>query len=67
MADEFGEVYVMDWGVDAAGTPAFRAADATLDWRSDIHYLGALLRSLLLEQRSPAPGRLVEIRFFRGM
>jgi serine/threonine protein kinase len=48
MVGEFGEVYVMDWGVDAvAGTPAFRAPDARLDRRSDIYALGALLRFML--------------------
>jgi serine/threonine protein kinase len=51
MVGEFGEVYVMDWGVDAvAGTPAFRAPESTLDHRSDIYALGALLQFLL-----PAP------------
>jgi eukaryotic-like serine/threonine-protein kinase len=44
MVGTFGEVYVMDWGVDAvAGTPAFRAPDDRLDQRSDIYALGALL------------------------
>jgi serine/threonine protein kinase len=44
MVGAFGEVYVMDWGVDAiAGTPAFRAPDSTLDQRSDIYAFGALL------------------------
>jgi serine/threonine protein kinase len=48
MVGEFGEVYVMDWGVEAvAGTPAFRAPDARLDQRSDIYALGALLRFAL--------------------
>jgi serine/threonine protein kinase len=48
MVGEFGEVYVMDWGVDAiAGTPAFRAPDACLDQRSDIYALGALLQFIL--------------------
>jgi serine/threonine protein kinase len=48
MVGEFGEVYVMDWGVDAvAGTPAFRAPDHQLDQRSDIYGLGALLQFLL--------------------
>ena len=43
MVGEFGEVYVMDWGVDAvAGTPGFRAPDARLDQRSDIYALGAV-------------------------
>src|SRR5579864_4468655 len=44
MVGEFGEVYVMDWGVEAvAGTPGFRAPDSRLDQRSDIYALGALL------------------------
>lgn len=47
MVGEFGEVYVMDWGVDAvAGTAGFRAPDDTLDQRSDIYSLGALLNFL---------------------
>jgi serine/threonine protein kinase len=55
MVGEFGEVYVMDWGVEAvAGTPAFRAPDARLDRRSDIYALGALLRFLLPESAPPA-------------
>ena len=56
MVGEFGEVYVMDWGVGAiAGTPAFRAPDTTLDQRSDIYALGALLEFMLTAPRSPAP------------
>jgi len=48
MVGEFGEVYVMDWGVEAvAGTPAFRAPEKQLDERSDIYALGALLRFVL--------------------
>ncbi|MGA3028220.1 MAG: serine/threonine-protein kinase [Bryobacteraceae bacterium] len=55
MVGEFGEVYVMDWGVDAvAGTPAFRAPDARLDRRSDIYALGALLQFLLPASAPPA-------------
>jgi len=55
MVGEFGEVYVMDWGVeDVAGTPAFRAPDALLDQRSDIYALGALLRFVLPSPPPPA-------------
>jgi len=55
MVGEFGEVYVMDWGVEAvAGTPAFRAPEAGLDWRSDIYALGALLVFLLPQSGPPA-------------
>lgn len=54
MVGEFGEVYVMDWGVEGiAGTPAFRAPDARLDERSDVYSLGALLR-FALPVNSPA-------------
>jgi len=56
MVGPFGEVYVMDWGVDAvAGTPAFRAPDDRLDQRSDIYALGGLLQFLL---QAPAPPAL---------
>lgn len=48
MVGEFGEVYVMDWGVEVvAGTPGFRAPEACLDRSSDIYALGALLQFLL--------------------
>jgi serine/threonine protein kinase len=55
MVGSFGEVYVMDWGVEAvAGTPAFRAPEGARDARSDIYSLGALLR-FTLGQSVPAP------------
>jgi serine/threonine protein kinase len=55
MVGEFGEVYVMDWGVDAvAGTPGFRAPEARLDSRSDIYALGALLLFVLPPSAPPA-------------
>ncbi len=55
MVGEFGEVYVMDWGVDAvAGTPGFRAPETLLDQSSDIYSLGALLRFVLPAARLPA-------------
>lgn len=60
MVGEFGEVFVMDWGVDAvAGTPAFRAPDARLDQRSDIYALGALLEFVLsVPGKPPGPPAL---------
>ena len=58
MIGAFGEVYVMDWGVDGiAGTPHFRApeqATAVADHRSDIYSLGALLRFMLPSGRPRA-------------
>jgi len=55
MVGEFGEVYVMDWGVNAVvGTPAFRAPETVLDQRSDIYGLGALLGFVLPEPTPPA-------------
>ena len=59
MVGEYGEVYVLDWGVEAvAGTPAFRAPDAQLDRLSDIYALGALLRFAL---PAPAPRPLAAV------
>jgi eukaryotic-like serine/threonine-protein kinase len=59
MLGEFGEVYVMDWGVEGiAGTPGFRAPESPLDQRADIYALGALLRYLL---PTPAPPALQAI------
>ncbi len=54
MVGEFGQVYLMDWGVQTvAGTPAFRAPEPELDQRSDIYALGLLLRFML--QQAPPP------------
>jgi eukaryotic-like serine/threonine-protein kinase len=50
MVGEFGQVYVMDWGVDGvAGTPAFRAPERCLDQRSDIYAIGVLLQFMFPE------------------
>jgi hypothetical protein len=55
MVGAFGEVYVMDWGIEGiAGTPSFRAPDLRLDERSDVYALGALLRFVLPAGASPA-------------
>jgi serine/threonine protein kinase len=55
MIGEFGEVYVMDWGVEAvAGTAGFRAPEAMLDKLSDVYSLGALLKYLVPGSSSPA-------------
>jgi predicted Ser/Thr protein kinase len=55
MVGEFGEVYVMDWGVEVVGgTAGFRAPEAALDQLSDIYSLGALLKFILPNPSSPA-------------
>jgi len=55
MVGAFGEVYVMDWGVEGvAGTPAFRAPEGPCDARSDVYSLGALLK-LALDRLKPVP------------
>jgi serine/threonine protein kinase len=62
MVGAFGEVYVMDWGVAAvAGTPGFRAPDSSVDERSDIYALGAVLRSLIGDD-APAALRAVAVK-----
>ena len=61
MVGEFGEVYVMDWGVDAvAGTAGFRAPEATLDQSSDTYSLGAALKFLLPKLAPPALSAVAE-------
>jgi len=55
MVGEFGEVYLMDWGVEAVvGTPAFCAPERPLDRRSDIYALGATLEFALPASAPPA-------------
>jgi hypothetical protein len=49
MTGQFGEVFVMDWGiantrVPGAGTPPYRCPETTRTARSDIYSLGMLLR-----------------------
>lgn len=61
MIGEFGEVYVMDWGVEAvAGTAGFRAPEVTLDKISDVYSLGALLNYLVSELSSPAVAAIAQ-------
>jgi serine/threonine protein kinase len=61
MVGEFGEVYVMDWGVDAvAGTVGFRAPESTLDRLSDVYALGALLKFLVSPSDSAAVAAIAE-------
>jgi serine/threonine protein kinase len=56
---EFGEVYLMDWGVEGvAGTPAFRAPEPQLDQRSDMYALGALLEFALPASAPAALGAI---------
>jgi eukaryotic-like serine/threonine-protein kinase len=55
MVGRFGEVYVMDWGVEGvAGTPAYRAPETPLDQLSDVYALGALVRFMLPVDAPPA-------------
>jgi serine/threonine protein kinase len=68
MVGSFGEVYVMDWGVEGvAGTPQFRAPEQAgppgrpPDRRSDVYALGALLRFMLPEP-APRPLRAVAVK-----
>jgi serine/threonine protein kinase len=59
MVGEFGEVYLMDWGVEGvAGTPAFRAPEGARAARADIYALGALLEFTLQGLKSPPPALL---------
>jgi len=61
MVGEFGEVYVMDWGVDAvAGTAGFRAPESALDRLSDVYALGALLKFLVSTSVTPAVTAIAE-------
>jgi serine/threonine protein kinase len=61
MVGGFGEVYLMDWGVEAVrGTPAFRAPESSLDQRSDIYSLGALLEFVLPRSAPPALRAIAE-------
>src|SRR2546427_8567107 len=67
MVGAFGEVYVMDWGVDAvAGTPAFRAPEGASDARSDIYALGALLKYVLGQAGRPAPLMAIAAKAMSG-
>ena len=57
MVGPFGEVYVMDWGVQrVAGTAPFRGPEAMLDFRSDVYSLGALFQYALPEGAPAALG-----------
>lgn len=51
MVGQFGEVYVLDWGMPGTGTPGYVAPEPTQDERSDVFALGAVLRGLVGEER----------------
>jgi serine/threonine protein kinase len=63
MVGEFGAVLVMDWGVaHIAGTPGFMAPERERNARTDVYALGALLQSLLGDERAPRPLRAIVTR-----
>ncbi len=77
MVGEFGEALVLDWGIAralsepagdlAAGTPGFMAPEqvaglaGSLDARTDVFGLGAILRDLLRRSSDPVPRPLAAI------
>jgi serine/threonine-protein kinase len=76
MVGEYGEAFVLDWGIakstveashtsEAAGTPGFmapeQAAGDVNDVRVDVYGLGAMLRDLLSRQAAPVPRPLAAI------
>ena len=76
MVGEYGEAFVLDWGIakraleagltpEAAGTPGFMAPEQAAghdnDVRVDVYGLGAMLRDLLGRQPTPVPRPLAAI------
>lgn len=54
MVGSFGEVFVMDWGIPAAGTPGYMAPETARDHRGDIFSLGRILQEITALNR-PRP------------
>src|SRR5205085_2857291 len=54
MTGSFGEVFVMDWGIPAAGTHGYMAPETPRDYRGDIFSLGRILEEITARNR-PRP------------
>jgi serine/threonine protein kinase len=54
MTGSFGEVFVMDWGVPAAGTAGYMAPERPRDHRGDVFSLGRILHDMTDRERPRA-------------
>jgi eukaryotic-like serine/threonine-protein kinase len=60
MTGSFGEVFVMDWGIPAAGTAGYLAPESTRDHRGDVFSLGRILWDVTARERPRALAAIIE-------